>query len=48
MSCRSGKDFFSVIRDILAFRRIGSNIDQLVIASDAGRIVFLEYEISGE
>ena len=36
-------DIFGVIRSMIAFRLTGGNKDYLIIGSDSGRVVILEY-----
>lgn len=35
---------FSLIRSLTSFRLTGSNIDLLVVGSDSGKILFLEFK----
>jgi len=37
---------FCVVRSLLAFRLLGSNVDYLVIGTDSGKVTIVEYEVS--
>jgi len=38
------KQVFGLIRSLAVFRLTGSNIDLLVVGSDSGKILFLEFK----
>jgi len=37
---------FCVVRSLLAFRLLGSNVDYLVIGTDSGKVTIVEYEVN--
>ena len=39
------RDVFGIVRTLLSFRLFGGDRDFLVVASDSGRIAFLEYQV---
>ncbi|EPZ33025.1 Mono-functional DNA-alkylating methyl methanesulfonate domain-containing protein [Rozella allomycis CSF55] len=44
MNCLLSQDVFGVIRSVTPFRLIGATKDYIIIGSDSGRIVVLEYK----
>ena len=40
------EELFGIVRCLVSFRQTGSNKDYIIVGSDSGRIVILEYEAS--
>ena len=48
INCKYTKEAFSTVRDIMPFRMLGDSRDLLVVASDSGRIVVLDYNATND
>ena len=48
LNCKYTKEAFSIVREIMPFRMLGDTRDLLVVASDSGRIVVLDYNVAND